>query len=145
MILKTLEHQYRIVDKSWGFEKWIAEEKEYFGKELVCMFGRWSSNGRFHWHEKKRETFYIIEGVLYLEIMDNGVLKPFHLTLGESITLPPMVGHRFRAASQPVCRFFEFSTHHSDEDTYYAENKKEEGKENEGKRVGNNVGEGSSD
>jgi mannose-6-phosphate isomerase-like protein (cupin superfamily) len=112
------------VNKSWGFEKWIVNTPDYCGKELVCLYGRWSSEGKFHYHKIKDEDFYITRGMLELEIKisdrDEGVWE-FLLERGDSIRIRPYWLHRFRSLSRPVSMFYEFSTHHDDRDSYYIE------------------------
>ena len=61
---------YHVV-KSWGTELWFANNKKYCGKLLTVIPDIWSSNGKFHYHKIKDETFFIIEGMLWLEIADN--------------------------------------------------------------------------
>ena len=136
------EADYKIVDKSWGFERWIENNSLYCGKELVCLHGKWSSEGKFHYHKKKDEVFYVLSGILELEVIpasisfgiitessDRSLKKrslktklnvwEFLLKEGDSLRIFPNWSHRFRAMSKPLCRIIEFSTRHSDKDSYY--------------------------
>jgi mannose-6-phosphate isomerase-like protein (cupin superfamily) len=53
----------KFVSKSWGYEKWIENSREYCGKHLHVVPPKWCS---FHYHKKKKETFYVIGGELLL-------------------------------------------------------------------------------
>jgi mannose-6-phosphate isomerase-like protein (cupin superfamily) len=103
----------KIVQKTWGYEIWFENNEMYCGKELVCEDEKWSSKGKFHHHEIKDETFYVIEGKLLLEA---GATR---IVLGEreKFRVKPGVRHRFRSIG-PICRFIEVSTTHSDEDSF---------------------------
>ena len=48
----------KIVNKHWGQEIWISEEKEYAGKILEINKGAQTS---LHYHAKKKETLYVFE------------------------------------------------------------------------------------
>lgn len=125
------EQDYHLVDKSWGFEHWIVNNDLYCGKELVCLYNRWSSKGKFHYHREKSETFYITTGELEIELQqieekygkvaNVGRLSRFVMREGDSLSLEPFIAHRFRARTAPIAKFFEFSTHHEDGDSYYLE------------------------
>jgi mannose-6-phosphate isomerase-like protein (cupin superfamily) len=106
----------KIVRKDWGYEKWIVNNEKYCGKE-IHVDNIWSSKGRYHYHAIKDETFYIIDGVLLLDIMDDRIYK---LEKGEFLRIKPTVRHRFKGENG-TCIFVEFSTHHDDSDTYYEE------------------------
>lgn len=106
----------RIVHKTWGYEIWFENNEMYCGKELVCVDEKWSSKGKFHHHEIKDETFYVIQGKLLLEL-ETG---QFVVREREKIRIKPGVKHKFRSIG-PICRFIEVSTTHSDEDSYVSE------------------------
>jgi mannose-6-phosphate isomerase-like protein (cupin superfamily) len=124
------EVAYKIVNKTWGFEKWIINTPDYCGKQLVCLYNNWSSEGKFHYHKDKDETFFVLQGVLELEmiILDKdhkahppGGVWEFLLRQGDSIRIRPLWAHRFRSLTAPSTVFYEFSTHHDDKDSYYLE------------------------
>ena len=48
-----IENLENYVKKTWGFELWFANTAEYCGKLLVVEHGKWSSEGKFHYHEIK--------------------------------------------------------------------------------------------
>lgn len=77
----------KIVEKPWGREIWYAHEREYAGKILEIKKGFRSS---LHYHEKKKETMYVLEGEVRI------IKKDGELTLneGESITINPGEIHR---------------------------------------------------
>jgi len=104
--------EFEFVKKKWGYEKWFANNEKYCGKELYCTNNIWSSDGRYHYHPIKDETFYIIEGALDLDI--EGTLHV--LKMGDFMRIRPGVKHRFRSHTQE-CVFIECSTTHCEEDS----------------------------
>ena len=111
-------NEIKLVPKDWGYEKWIINTELYCGKELVCNCNIWSSNGRFHYHKIKDETFYVIEGTLLLVIKEENKDKE-HITLdiGDTYRIKPGLKHKFTSLTQR-CKFIEFSTQHFDDDSY---------------------------
>ena len=101
------------VEKTWGKEIWFENNELYCGKLLIIEQGKWSSNGRYHLHIDKDETFFVIEGELILYIAHDRII----LGVGESYRIKPGTPHRFTTKST-VCRFIEVSTHHKDSDSY---------------------------
>ncbi|RPJ56112.1 MAG: cupin domain-containing protein [Dehalococcoidia bacterium] len=97
-----------IYPKEWGSEHWIVN-LDYCGKKLVLHRGYRCS---IHYHKIKEETFYVIKGLVYMEI--NGqhrVLFPGdkqHIAVGET--------HRFTGLEDS--EMIEFSTHHREDDSY---------------------------
>lgn len=107
------------VDKSWGWEVWFANSNLYCGKHLHVECGKWSSEGRYHYHEIKDETFYVVKGRLQLEyVTSNNEFKIIILQKGESFNIPPLMKHRFKALNIAGCDFIEASTEHYDSDSY---------------------------
>jgi mannose-6-phosphate isomerase-like protein (cupin superfamily) len=116
----------KIVKKTWGYEIWFANVDDpdvgYCGKEIFVKGGEWSSKGLYHHHEKKDETFYIIEG--YLELDYVTLLNDFRkIILGpnDSFRIKPLIKHRFAGCFQTDCKFIEASTTHYDYDSYRSE------------------------
>ena len=125
------------VKKSWGWELWFANVKEtesfdhdnntdpiikkidYCGKLLFVEHGQWSSKGKYHYHKIKDETFFITEGLLQLDFIDENdrpdtkILSPMN-----TFRLKPGVKHRFTSVSKTGCKFIEVSTFHSNDDSY---------------------------
>ncbi len=102
----------RFVKKPWGIEIWMVNTEFYCWKIITCVHEKWSSYGRYHWHEKKDETFYVVSGILLLDIEEH---MSFYWP-GEKIRVKPYQKHRFRSANQ-ACTFYEISTHHDEEDS----------------------------
>jgi N-acetylneuraminate synthase len=91
--------------KTWGYEIRFENNDKYCGKELVCIKEKWSSDGDYHYHPIKDETFYVIEGTLLLDIEGD----QFILRTGEWRRIRPGTKHRFRSIGAK-CRFIEVST-----------------------------------
>ena len=113
----------KLVPKTWGYEKWIVNNELYCGKELVCNINSWSSNGKYHYHKIKDETFYIVEGSLILVIKEEGKDKEI-ITLKQNdvYRIKPGLKHKFTAFTE-VCKFIEFSTQHFNSDSYRVDDK----------------------
>jgi dTDP-glucose pyrophosphorylase/mannose-6-phosphate isomerase-like protein (cupin superfamily) len=99
----------KIVEKPWGREEWIVN-KEYCGKIIIINKNHQSS---FHYHKKKNETFYVLEGKMRIS-MNNG--REEILGKGDILDIPTETLHRLEAVED--CRILEISTHHSDADSY---------------------------
>ena len=90
------------VDKPWGYEiRWAITDK-YLGKILHI-----NPNSRLsrQYHEQKKETIYVLEGTLYLEIGNQDLV----LEVGERRTINPNTVHRFCARDES-CTLIEVST-----------------------------------
>lgn len=109
---KRDKREHTRVPKEWGGEEWFENNELYCGKILTCKNRIWSSQGRYHYHNKKDETFYILEGKLILEVEGEQVL----LEPGESYRIFPGQRHRFRSETD-LCRFVEIATQHKEEDS----------------------------
>jgi mannose-6-phosphate isomerase-like protein (cupin superfamily) len=105
------------VIKTWGCEYWIVNTDKYCGKIILCEKDKWSSQGKYHYHKNKDETFYVAKGVLLLDVEGNKIV----LQKGDSYRILPNTNHRFMALSK-TAEVFEFSTHHEDGDSYYDRN-----------------------
>ncbi len=108
--------EHTIVKKRWGEEELFENNDLYCGKLLTVHRKMWSSDKLFHYHPKKDETFYVIEGELLLHIKSGTNIKPIVLKVGESYRIKPRERHRFTALSE-VCKFIEVSTTHLKEDS----------------------------
>ena len=123
-----MENPQKLVKKTWGSELWFANTLHYCGKLLIVKPKKWSSEGKFHYHEIKDETFFIIEGILLLDIADEeGGHQRMTLYENDSYRVMPGVKHRFSAGSPIACKFVEASTHHSNSDSYRCFYDKKEG------------------
>ena len=107
------------VEKSWGWEYIFVNNELYCGKLIYIEKDKWSSKGKFHYHKNKDETFFVLDGVLMLQILEDNKPKTINLPAFTNVRLGPTIRHRFTTQSGPGCRFIEVSTHHEDEDSYY--------------------------
>ena len=98
------------VPKKWGKEYWVANCEEYCGKLLILNKGAESS---YHYHKKKKETFYCLKGQVALTIEGKDyMLNPF----SRPKTILPEMKHGFRGITKAI--ILEVSTHHEDFDVY---------------------------
>ena len=98
----------KTVEKKWGKEVWIINNKYYCGKFLYIHRGGQSS---YHYHKKKMETFVCTDGSAKMIIDD----KEFVLDrFSEPITIKPKTPHSFRSGLGAV--LVEVSTHHDEKD-----------------------------
>ena len=106
------------VDKDWGHEIWMAnnEKENYCGKILYIKFGHSTS---MHFHQKKHETFYILEGALDIEIIDTITTDKYVKTIneGEVFVLDRLIPHRLVPKGGDV-KFVEISSYQEDSDSY---------------------------
>jgi mannose-6-phosphate isomerase-like protein (cupin superfamily) len=96
-----------IVTKDWGYEHVLVNEPEYCLKILRILPKKKCS---LHYHDTKKETFFVRDGFMRLEHGNSDeLLKP-----GEQRTIMPKTTHRF--SSILGATILEVSTHHSDAD-----------------------------
>ena len=86
--------------------------KEYCGKKLVLQKNRRCS---LHKHEKKDEVFYLLSGLVTMEIGDD----TFTLRPGDFVHIPAGAYHRFTGLKDS--EIMEFSTNHQEDDSYRKE------------------------
>ncbi len=111
----------KLYEKTWGWEHWFVNSRLYCGKLLFVRKGDWSSNGKYHYHNIKDETFFVIEGALILDYYKHGEFKSITLRRYESFHVPPRMKHRFTSLTDEGCRFIEASTTHREDDSYRCE------------------------
>lgn len=111
------------VVKPWGTETIFENNALYCGKTIVIRPGETSSEGKFHYHKEKTETFHVLAGRLLLDIYDRAInrVRTERLQPGDSYRILTGVSHRFRGEEPSGCRFLEVSTTHKDNDSYYEE------------------------
>jgi mannose-6-phosphate isomerase-like protein (cupin superfamily) len=129
--------EVKVVEKLWGHERQIVTKRTYTGPDGVQGYtGKILTvlpNGNacsVHYHRNKTETFFILEGRLFLELwsfkqgrlveedMDALHLETARLfNTGEAITLYPYTPHRFHSP-EGICDFIEFSTPDDAADSY---------------------------
>lgn len=106
----------KIVQKGWGYEKWIVNNEKYCGKLLFFNKGKRCS---WHFHKIKDETFYLQSGLISLYYgLDEDLSKSLVLVLepGDSFHIPVGLKHQMIALEES--ELFEFSTEHFDFDSY---------------------------
>ena len=106
------------IEKRWGGELWIANDSchDYCGKILYIKKGESTS---MHFHGKKHETFYVLEGTLEVKFIDTetGEEETVRATHGESMKMPTVTPHKLSAPIDDV-KLIESSTYHMDSDSY---------------------------
>ena len=112
----NIRTKHKLVSKNWGVEIWFENNKLYCGKLIYCN-ENWNSKERFHYHKLKDETFFIVDGILELDIKMEDQYKKYLLTPGNSFRIYPGIPHRFKD-HVGSCRFIEVSTHHDDKDVF---------------------------
>jgi len=132
-------HYHRFAEKSWGFEYWFENNKQYCGKIIQVRQNEWSSFGAFHYHKIKDETFLVLDGRVLLDILDlthvsklaieirnrihpiNKLHQPwvnrYCMEPFNYIRLRPGVLHRFSSLEKEAI-FTETSTTHREDDSY---------------------------
>jgi len=123
----------QFVKKLWGYEYWFANVLDhplnYCGKLLFVEYGKWSSEAKYHYHKKKDETFFVLEGMLQLDYVipefnfETGVatessFKTTYMEPFQTFRVTPFMKHRFTSVTLYGCKFVEVSTFHSDEDSF---------------------------
>ncbi len=94
------------IDKPWGWEKLIEVNENYVVKELFMLKDNSCS---LQYHKKKRETFYVIDGILKFEFgEDQYNLKEIILKNGDYYTIEPNIVHRMSAVENTI--YLESST-----------------------------------
>ena len=97
---------FQEINKTWGKEIVLVNE-EYCGKLLVLDDGAESS---CHYHPKKKETFYCIEGYAILTIERKDYkMAPFL----RAKTIFPGEKHKFHSGQAVI---LEISSHHDETD-----------------------------
>ncbi len=131
--MKLSDRSHVKVVKPWGYEEIFENNEQYCGK-LLTVGDRWSSNGKFHFHQIKDETFFVNSGILILDIITNyrEVIsvprhkRHVHFDIQEKILYPgmserisPFTPHRFKSNNASLAKFIEVSTHSSVDDNHY--------------------------
>lgn len=112
----------RTIDKIWG-EEIILVNDDYCGKLLVLDRNAESS---YHYHPRKKETFYCLEGYAVLTIEDKEyMLAPFT----RPKTIEPNEKHKFKGITEAI--ILEVSSFHDDTDVVRITPSKAGGKDSE--------------
>jgi len=92
--------------KPWGKEYWITHNDKYAGKILVINKGCKLSK---QYHKVKKETLYLIKGIMKIEIGDKKrILGSKNMLDGKIIEIEPNTNHRLEGITE--CVIIEFST-----------------------------------
>ena len=83
-------------DHIWGYELWIENSEKYCSKLLILNKGFESS---WHYHERKDETFVILEGQVSLTYANSkdAAAQTIILDMGDKFRLTPRVVHTFKS------------------------------------------------
>jgi len=124
--MSELNHPHEIIDKNgqhhtyvekiWGDEHWFCNNEKYCGKIILCKDGIWSSDGKYHYHAIKDETFMVVQGELILEVEN----MTYILKENDTMRVLPNQKHRFKSKTEH-CIFIEASTTHDEKDSYRIE------------------------
>ena len=106
-----------IVNKNWGYEKWIHNDSQYCGKLLV--FETEGSRFSMHYHMIKNETWYIQKGAFEFHWIntETATLVKEILNVGDIVYIERGKPHQL-IALEPESIVFEVSTEHFDDDSY---------------------------
>ncbi|MHA2063298.1 MAG: cupin domain-containing protein [Candidatus Thorarchaeota archaeon] len=107
-----------VVDKSWGYEVWVANSELYCGKALVIEP---SCETSLHFHIKKTEHIFVHDGIVIVTILEDSKTTKYALEEGDSILITPGMVHRLRADYNQKAVLYEFSTEHFEDDSYRVE------------------------
>jgi mannose-6-phosphate isomerase-like protein (cupin superfamily) len=109
--------QPKRVEKNWGHELWIHNDKQYCGKLLVFT----NSGNKFsmHYHMLKNETWYVQEGAFQFDWIDTESAERCYTQLqkGDVVYIEKGLPHQLTALIDNSI-VFEVSTEHFDTDSY---------------------------
>ena len=106
----------KLVEKGWGYEKWIVNNERYCGKLLFFNKGKRCS---WHYHKIKDEVFYLQSGLLMIYYSEDNDLQTAQQKLlrpGENFHVYTGLKHQMVALEDS--ELFEFSTQHLDSDSH---------------------------
>lgn len=102
--------------KTWGYEDWIANDPihGYCGKILFVAHCKRCS---MHFHLKKHETFYVLEGEVRMGIIEaDSTYREIDMQVGDTLIVPPGLMHQFTGLTDS--KILEVSSLHSETDSY---------------------------
>lgn len=108
------------VEKSWGHEIWLANNKDedYCAKILFIEKDKSTS---MHYHVKKHETMYILSGTLMIDGLHDRYTRSYKYSIlakqGESVEIERGRVHKLIAHGGDLT-IIEASTFHEDKDSY---------------------------
>ena len=100
-------------DHIWGYELWVENNEKYCNKLLILHEGFESS---WHYHERKDETFVVLEGQVSLTYANelDATAQTIVLNKGDKFRLEPGVVHAFKSL-KPKSTVTEISTTDDDD------------------------------
>jgi D-lyxose ketol-isomerase len=101
----------------WGSEARFVNTSEYCGKLIELNAPNVKSS--LHYHKEKKETFIVLAGEVFIEIIEKRSVGMGPMLAGEQVTIYPGQRHRFWAENPAL--IMEVSTHHEDDDTFRLE------------------------
>lgn len=113
---KTMKiNKTKIYKKAWGQENWLVNSKDYCGKILSLKKDHFCS---LHKHEIKKETFYVLNGKVWIAFynLNEKNYKVTVLNKGDTINIPVGVYHSFFGLENS--QIIEISTEHFENDSY---------------------------
>lgn len=115
MKLEPIFGKPSVVEKKWGRELIIDNNDKYCGKFLHFDKNSKISN---HFHVKKSETWYVLEGEIEFQYFDYeaGEKKVKTMVHGDTVFIPAGVLHR--GETKTGCLIVEVSSQHFDNDSY---------------------------
>ena len=103
---KKDENNMKIIEKPWGKEEILEVNDKYVVKRLTMLKDHRCS---LQYHEHKKETIYVLEGVLRIYIgEDSDNLTFIDRKANEFITINPFIVHRMKGVTDAV--YLESST-----------------------------------
>ena len=107
----------KIVQKGWGEEVWIHNDKEYCGK--ILRFFKAGSKFSLHYHIIKKESWYVGRGSFeYISLdTEKGIEHTEIINEGTCLTIERGKPHQL-IALEDMSEIFEVSTEDFDEDSY---------------------------
>ena len=116
MVGEKTQIPIKFVKKGWGYEKWIVNNEEYFGKLLFFLRDKRCS---WNYHVLKDEVFYIQSGKILVKYSDDDNIETAEeriLEKGDNFHVYRGLRHQMIALEDT--ELFEFSTQHFDSDSY---------------------------
>lgn len=96
-----------IIAKPWGEEEVLELNDRYCLKRLRMKPGCCCS---LQYHEKKRETIFVLSGYLIVELEEEGTMKECFVLSGETVTIAPGTRHRMHGHEKWGATYLEAST-----------------------------------
>ena len=88
------------IKKPWGKEELLENNSKYAVKRLTMLKGHRCS---LQFHEKKRETIYVLSGLLCLHYGETvHQMESLRLAPGDSFTIPEKLIHRMEGIADSV-------------------------------------------